>query len=91
MPKILEHASKARTSGIKLKGVEFAEKLSTALLERAREMEELYMRFQNRTMAEKKDAKDYAELNKEWDSKSAWFDKAQARPDYCWSCAIYLP
>lgn len=83
MPKILADATKARASAIRLKGIEFADQLSRALLDHASEMEKLYMEFQKATKAEKNDLKSYAPLLSTWDMKSSWFEKAQARKQNC--------
>ena len=78
LPKVLEQATKARSLGIRLKSIEFADDLSARLLKHAAAMEKLYMEFQEKTNLEADGEKDYVALNAEWNSKGAWFQKAQA-------------
>ena len=75
---VLDRATKARTKSIQLKGMEFAGELAEHLLQHAVQMETLYASLKAAVSAEKPSERKIAEIVQQVDSKSQWYDKAEA-------------
>lgn len=76
---VLDDVTKARRKSMELKGIEYADQLSSQLLAHAKLMEGLFEDMQKQLKKESPDEKVLKRLIASMDEKSKWLSKAEAK------------
>ena len=77
LSEILDKASKARSKGIQLKGMEFATALSNAMLKNATELEDRYAKLKAAVTADAHNESEIAAMLEQLASKKSSFEKSR--------------